>query len=158
MKRYSILLIRALMLFVSIEAVDTMPKFQPKLQIGDALSIDKLQEQNLNIVQKAVEGIGENLPQRVDDHTKLVDVNSNGTMLIYTFEVFGGPQSDTALKEQGKGMVPRIRQGICFSSKRFLQADITLRYRYLSSATQKEILRVDVDKEQCQKIWNQPEN
>jgi hypothetical protein len=136
----------------------TMEPFKPKLQTGSELSIDKLREQNLHVVKKAVEGIGEHLPQKVDEYTQIVAIESNGTKLIYTFEVQSGPQSDETMKQKGQKMAPRIKEGICFSSKRFLQADITLRYRYLSSATQKEILRVDVDKEQCQKIWNQPEN
>jgi hypothetical protein len=127
--------------------------FKPKLQIGSELSIDKLREQNLNIVQKAVEGIRETLPQKVDDYTQIVAIDSNGTKLIYTFEVQSGPQSDETMKAKGRKMTPRIQEGICMSSKRFLQADITIRYRYISSATKSEILSVDVNKSSCTDRW-----
>jgi hypothetical protein len=156
MRKYGNTLITVLVALSSLCAAETMPTFQPKLQVGKELSVDKLREQNLNVVQKAVEGIGEHLPQKVDDYTKLIAVDSNGTTLIYTFEVLSGPQSDDTLKRQGKGMAPRIQRGICLSSKRFLQADIDLRYRYISSQSRQEILRVDVDKYRCQDIWNHP--
>jgi len=129
--------------------------FKPKLQIGTELGIDKLREQNLNIVQKAVEGIRETLPQRVDDYTQIIAIDSNGTELIYTFEVQSGPQTDEAMKAKGKRMIPRIQRGICTSSKRFLQVDISIRYRYISSATKNEILLVDVDKSNCRDVWQQ---
>ena len=153
MKKTLTLAISMLMISASLYALP-QEKFQPKLQIGSELSIDKLREQNLNIVRKAVEGIGENLPQKVDEYTQIVAIDSNGTKLIYTFEVQSGPQSDEAMRQKGARMAPRIKEGICHSSKRFLQADISIRYRYISSATQKEILVVDVNKSRCEDIWS----
>jgi hypothetical protein len=129
--------------------------FKPKLQVGSELSIDKLREQNLNIVHKAVEGIRETLPQKVDDYTQIIAIDSNGTKLVYTFEVQSGPQNDKAMKAKGKKMAPRIQEGICMSSKRFLQADISIRYRYISSTTKNEILSIDVDKSSCTDRWQQ---
>jgi len=149
MKSLSLFIAVSMLLHLAANA-QSMEKFQPKLQIANTLSIDKLREQNLNVVRKAVEGIRENLPQQVDAYTKLVDVESNGTTLIYIFEVKAGVKTDTALKEEGAQMVPRIREGICLSSKRFLEADISLRYQYISSTTKTEVLRVDVNKTQCQ--------
>jgi hypothetical protein len=131
-----------------------MEMFKPKLEIGSELSIDKLKEQNLNIVHKAVEGIGEHLPQKVDAYTQIVAIDSNGTKLIYTFEVQSGPQSDDSMRKKGQKMAPRIEEGICLSSKRFLQADITIRYRYISSVTKNEVLTVDVDKNKCGGVWS----
>jgi hypothetical protein len=155
MRRDLLILLTGVSLCSTLYATQPTNTFKPKLQIGSKLSIDKLKEQNLNIVQKAVEGIGETLPQRVDDYTQIVAIDSNGTKLIYTFEVQSGPQSDTAMKAKGKKMAPRIREGICMSSKRFLQADISIRYRYVSSATKSEILSVDVNKSSCTDIWQQ---
>jgi len=152
MKKRILPAVSVLLLSVSLHALP-QEKFQPKLQIGSELSIDKLKEQNLNIVQKAVEGIRENLPQKVDAFTQIVAIDSNGTKLIYTFEVQSGPQSDEAMREKGIQMAPRIKKGICLSSKRFLQADISIRYRYVSSAGKSEILVVDVDKNSCEDIW-----
>lgn len=127
-----------------------MQPFHPALQTGNAMPIDKMKVQNLHVVQKAVEGIGEHLPQQVDRYTVLTGIDGNGTRLIYTFEVDGGVRSDAALKEDGeKRMAPVIKRGICEGSKRFLQADISIRYRYLSKATRHEILRVDVNREDC---------
>jgi len=124
--------------------------FKPKIQTGEALPIEKIKEQNLNVVKKAVEGIGENLPEKVDKYTTLVGIDSNGTQLIYIFEVDGGMRSDEALREDGKKrMAPVVKDGICNSSKRFLQSDIDIQYRYLSKVTKNEILRVDVSLEDC---------
>ena len=126
-----------------------MKKFNPKIQTGGDLSIDKLREQNRIIVQKAAEGIGETLPQKVDDYTKLVAIDANGTRLTYTFEVNTGAKSDATMRKEGARMAPRIFQGICNSAKRFMEADISLRYRYISSATKTEVLRVDANKSTC---------
>ncbi len=153
MKRTVTLALAVLFMQVSLYALP-LEKFQPKLQVGSELSPDKLKEQNLNVVQKAVEGIGETLPQKVDDFTNIVAIDSNGTKLIYTFEVQSGPQSDEAMRQKGEKMAPRIKKGICMTSKRFLQADISIKYRYISSATKNEILSVDVDKQSCQPLWS----
>lgn len=153
MKKTVTLALSVLFMQVSLYALP-LEKFQPKLQVGSELSPDKLKEQNLNVVQKAVEGIRETLPQKVDDFTNIVAIDSNGTKLIYTFEVQSGPQSDEAMRQKGEKMAPRIKEGICMTSKRFLQADISIKYRYISSATQKEILSVDVDKYQCDDAWS----
>ena len=124
----------------------------PKMQLGGDLSVDKMREQNLHVVKKAVEGIRETLPQKVDDYTRMVQIDSNGTRLIYTFEVNAGPKSDETLKREGKErMAPVVRQGICQSARRFLQAGIDISYRYLSKASGNEILRVDVSEKDCTK-------
>ncbi|KYJ85895.1 hypothetical protein [Sulfurovum riftiae] len=133
-----------------LSAETKLEPFTPKLQVGTELSVDKIKEQNLNVVRKAVEGIGEHLPEKVDQYTTLTGIDSNGTRLIYIFEVDGGMRSDEALKEDGKKrMAPVIKAGICQGSQRFLQADINISYRYLSKASKNEILRVDVSKEDC---------
>ena len=126
-----------------------MKKFNPQIQMGGDLSVDKLREQNLIVVKKAAEGIGETLPQRVDKFTKLTAIDANGTRLIYTFGVDAGPKSDETMRKEGAKMAPRILQGICTSAKRFIQADISLTYRYINRATHSEILRVDADKSKC---------
>jgi len=128
-----------------------MKKFNPQIQMGGDLSVDKLREQNLIVVKKAAEGIGETLPQRVDKFTKLTAIDANGTRLIYTFEVDAGPKSDETMRKEGAKMAPRILQGICKSADRFMQADISLTYRYINSGTNNEILRVDADKSKCPK-------
>jgi hypothetical protein len=129
-----------------------MTPFVPKLQLGGDLHVDRMREQNLNVVKKAVEGIGKTLPQKVDAYTTLMGIDSNGTRLIYTFEVDGGPKSDATLRQEGESrMAPIVRKGICQSAARFLQAGIDISYRYRSKATGKEILRVDVNEKDCRR-------
>ncbi len=125
--------------------------FNPQIQMGGDLSADKMREQNLNVVKKAVEGMRETLPQKVDDYTQLVAIDGNGTRLIYTFEVNTGAKSDETMRKEGAKMAPRILEGICRSAERFMDADISLTYRYISSATRTEVLRVDADKSKCPK-------
>ena len=130
--------------------------FKPAIQLGGDLSVDKMRQQNLAVVKKAVEGLRENLPQKVDNYTTLVGVDSNGTQLIYTFEVNAGPKSDEALKREGVSRIaPRVRQGICRDSKRFLQAGIDISYRYRNAQTKGEILRVDVGEKDCPALKKQ---
>jgi len=126
-----------------------MKPFNPQIQTGGDLSIDKMREQNLIVVKKAAEGIRQSLPQKVDDFTKLIAIDSNGTRLTYTFEVNTGAKSDETMRKEGMKMAPRILKGICHSAERFMEADILLTYRYVSSATRNEVLRVDADKSKC---------
>ena len=126
-----------------------MKKFNPQIQTGGDLSVDKMREQNLIVVKKAAEGIRQTLPQKVDAFTKLVAIDSNGTRLTYTFEVNTGAKSDETMRKEGTKMAPRILNGICKSAERFMEADISLTYRYVSSATHNEVLRVDADKSIC---------
>ena len=146
MTKQTILLLAAIT-FLSAET--PLKPFVPKLQ-QQTLSVEKMREQNLNVVQKAVEGIGETLPQKVDKFTTLTKVDSNGTQLIYIFEVDGGMRSDAVLKEEGeKRIAPVVKRGICHQLKRFLDSDIDISYRYLSKATKHQVLKVDVSKKDC---------
>ncbi len=149
-----LLFFSTLLLSTSIlNANTTVKPFQTTIQVNGDLKIDKMRAQNLNVVKKAVEGIGETLPQKVDTYTQMISIDSNGTELIYTFEVDAGSKSDEALKKDGHTrMAPAIRKGICTNSKRFLQSDITITYRYLNKATQNEILKVTMNKIQCNKF------
>ncbi|GEM_PF-1195209 len=125
--------------------------FNPQIQMGGDLNADKMRRQNLSVVKKAVEGLRQTLPQKVDDYTQLVAIDGNGTRLIYTFEVNTGAKSDETMRKEGTRMAPRILKGICRSAERFMDADISLTYRYISSATRTEVLRVDADKSKCPK-------
>ena len=148
MTKVSHMILAVAMLGLAAQA-QVMKPFNPQIQTGGDLSIDKIRQQNLTVVQKAVEGIRKTLPQKVDNYTQFVAIESNGTRLIYTFSVDAGPKTDDALRAQGRGMAPRIFKGMCTSAERFIQADIALTYRYINKATQAEILRVDADKKLC---------
>ena len=103
-----------------------------------------------------MEGIRETLPQKIDRYTTMVAVSDRGSRLIYTFEVNGGPKSDSALREEGKKrMAPVVRSGICRGARRFLESDINISYIYLSKTTKAEILRVDMNRKKCDHLRNQ---
>ncbi len=149
MKHTTRIVLAVLALTLTPHAEQVMKQFNPKIQTGGDLSVDKLRAQNRIVVQKAAEGIGETLPQKVDPFTKLIAIDANGTRLIYTFEVNTGAKSDATLRKEGARIAPRILEGICRSADRFMQADISLTYRYISSASRAEVLRVDADKSKC---------
>ncbi len=149
MKHTARIALAVLTLTLTPHAEQVMKQFSPKIQTGGDLSVDKMREQNQIVVQKAVEGLRETLPQKVDAFTRLIAVDANGTRLIYTFEVNTGAKSDATLRKEGAKMAPRILAGICHSADRFMQADISLTYRYISSASRAEVLRIDADKSKC---------
>ncbi|HFQ61738.1 MAG TPA: hypothetical protein ENK39_05505 [Epsilonproteobacteria bacterium] len=150
MKRIMLLGILLLTVNCWANAPASMQLFKTTIQVSGDLSIDKLRMQNLTVVKEAVIGIKKTLPQKVDAYTQMVDVDSHGTELIYTFEINAGPKSDATLKVDGQTrMAPVIRRGICKDSKRFLQSDIIITYRYLNKTTQNEILKITMDKKAC---------
>jgi len=138
---------------IPLSAAQTLTPFTQKIQLGGDMRVDKMREQNLNVVKKAVEGIKKSLPQKIDAYTTIVNIENNGTKLIYTLMVDGGPKSDKTLREEGaRRMAPVVRNGICQSARRFLQSGIDIGYRYLSKRTKKEILRVDVSEKDCEDV------
>jgi hypothetical protein len=46
-------------------------------------------------------------------------------------------------------MEEAVTRGTCKSSKRFLEADISLRYIYNSATSKKELFRFDIDQNSC---------
>jgi hypothetical protein len=143
----------AQILCASADVNGVLQPFKPAIQMGGDLTVDKMRAQNLNVVRKAVEGISKTLPQRVDSHTQMTAIDSNGTELIYRFEVEAGEKSDEVLRKEGeKRMAPVVKRGICRSAKRFLQSDITITYSYLNKATGHEILHVTVRKTDCDDV------
>ncbi len=115
-----------------------------------ASGIDKVRLQNEAVVQAAVKGIKENLPQKVDPYTTMVDVQGRGTTLVYIFKVDAGPKSDTQLIEEGKDRMTRnVTRGTCRNAVRFLKSGITLVHRYLSAHTGKKLFDVVVRPKDC---------
>jgi hypothetical protein len=107
-------------------------------------------KQNRKIVKIAVEAISKKLPQKVDNYTKFTAISSKGLTLIYTFEINTGAKSDEAVKREDKGrMEKHVRQGICQSSKRFLDSDINISYIYKSAKTKAKLFEFNVTKSDC---------
>ena len=129
--------------------MDTTP-FKPSIQLSGNLSIDKMREQNIAIVKKAVEGLNRNLPIDIDNQTKLIKVDGKGKELIYIFEVKTAPKSEEELIREGKSKVaPRLKRGICKSAERFLKAGIDMTYIYLNASTHNQILKLTVTQKDC---------
>jgi hypothetical protein len=119
------------------------------VQSGD-FPKEQMLKQNRQIVKMASEGISETLPQRVDDYTTLVRVEGKGTTLIYVFEINTGAKSDEAVKEEGRERMKKVvTEGICRSSKRFLESKIDITYLYVSAASKNELFRFNVTEADC---------
>jgi len=115
----------------------------------------KMKAQNKTIVKMSAEETKKHLPQKVDKYTTMTGVDYKGTNLIYIYEINVPPKSDKELiKEAQKKMMPlRIKRNSCLSAKRFLKSDITLTYVYKSAKTKNTLFKVDVNKNDCRRIW-----
>ncbi|SFV52870.1 hypothetical protein MNB_SV-12-1348 [hydrothermal vent metagenome] len=115
--------------------------------------IDKLREQNQKIIKMVVEEISKNLPQEVDKYTKMTKIRDENLTLIYTFEINTGAKSDEAvIKEDKPRMEKAITKGVCQSSKRFLEAGVTLTYEYISASSKKELFSFTMTDSKCKKL------
>ena len=115
--------------------------------------IEKIREQNKIIVKMVVDEISKKLPQKVDNYTTLIKIRDEELTLIYTFEINTGAKSDEAVIKEDKARMKRvISKGICQSSKRFLDAGVTLSYEYLSASTKKELFTFSMTQESCKEL------
>ncbi len=111
---------------------------------------DKIKLQNINVVKAAAKGLSEKLPQKVDNYTSLVKVTSKGEKLLYTFEINDPKMSDKEIAKKGeKKMKKPVTNGICNSSKRFLQSGIDISYIYKSAKTKKTLFKFDITQKDC---------
>ena len=112
----------------------------------------EMQKQNKEIVQLAAEELNKTLPQTIDKYTKLVKVEGKDTTLLYVYEINTGAKSDeTVQKEDKTRMKEAVTHGICRSSKRFLDAQISISYIYVSAKSKVELFRFDVSQTDCLK-------
>ena len=111
---------------------------------------DKIRQQNLQVVQKAAEGLNETLPQQIDRYTRLIRLEPKGEKLIYIYELNVTGKSDAEVAAEGrKRMRKPVTEGICTSSKRFLQSGIDIVYRYESAKSHKPLFAFDVTQKDC---------
>ncbi len=107
--------------------------------------------QNQKIAKLAAKEMNKTLPQTIDKYTTLVQIAAKGTVLEYLFEINTGAKSDkTVQKEDHARMEKAITEGVCRSSKRFLEAKINISYIYKSAASKAELFRFDISQEKCQ--------
>jgi hypothetical protein len=114
------------------------------------LPISEMQKQRKEIVKLSSKEISKTLPQRVDKYTVLTKVEGKDTTVFYTFEINTGSKSDdTVRKEDRTRMKKAVTTGICQSSKRFLDADISISYIYISASSKEKLFQFDVSKKDC---------
>jgi len=110
----------------------------------------QLKIQNNKIVKLVVEEISKKLPQKVDAYTQFTSIKSEGLTLVSIFEINTGSKSDEAVRNEDKErMESFIIEGICQSSKRFLESNINIRYVYKSANTKNELFSFAVTEKDC---------
>ena len=110
---------------------------------------DKQKLQNQNIIDMAAKSLSQNLPQKVDKYTSLVDIRAQKGRLVYIFEINAPVSDEDIIKKDKTRMQRSITYGVCKSSKRFLDSDIKISYLYRGAKSKKELFRFDIDKSQC---------
>ena len=119
------------------------------MSLNASIIPDKVKLQNQNVVNMAAKSLSKELPKKVDKFTSLVKIDPRGEVLIYTFEINSTKNDDELIKKDKTKMKKRITSGVCSSSKRFLQSDISIKYIYQSKKSKKEIFNVDINKSVC---------
>lgn len=115
----------------------------------------EMQKQNKEIVQLVAEELNKTLPQTIDKYTQLVTVEGKDTTLLYVYEINTGVKSDESVQKEDKTrMKEAVTHGICRSSKRFLDAQISISYIYVSATSKVELFRFDVSQTDCPKEVN----
>ncbi len=114
------------------------------------LPVEEMQKQKREIVKLSSEEISKTLPQIVDKYTTLTKVVGKDTTMTYTFEINTGAKSDDAVrKEDRTRMQKAVTTGICQSSKRFIDAQISIRYIYISAISKANLFQFDISKKDC---------
>jgi hypothetical protein len=118
------------------------------------VSPQQLQKQNTEIAKLVATELSKDLPKIVDKFTKFTKIEAIDANLIYTFEINAGAKSDESIiKNDKKRMEKGVTSGICKSSKRFMDALITITYIYRSAATGSKLFQFDIDQQKCYKLY-----
>ncbi len=111
---------------------------------------DKIKRQNIEVVKMTAEEIAGKLPQKVDNYTQLIKIVAKDENLIYTFEINTGVKKDeTVISEEQDRMKSSVTQGLCRSSKRFLESGVQISYIYTSAISKNRLFRFDVNRQLC---------
>ncbi len=118
------------------------------------VSPQQLEKQNTEIIKLAAIEESKNLPQVIDKYTTIISIEAIDATLIYTFEINTGAKSDQAvIKEDHSRMKKAITQGVCRSSKRFMDAQITKIYIYKSAISKKKLFQFNINQADCFKLF-----
>ena len=110
----------------------------------------EMQSQNREIVKMVVEEISSTLPQTIDKYTNLTAIKAKETTMVYYFEINTGFKSDETVKKEDKSRMKKaVTKGVCQSAKRFIDADISISYIYLSAKTKAELFKFDISHKDC---------
>jgi len=122
---------------------------------GQEYPLEKMKEQNQQIIKMVVKEISKTLPQKVDKYTNMTQIADKNTTLIYTFEINTKPKSDESVRKEDKPRMEKaVTKGVCQSSKRFLDSGITLNYAYLNASTKKELFTFSINQQKCKELHN----
>ncbi len=125
----------------------SVPELKTKIEEFPAKEMKK---QNAEIVRLSSEEISKTLPQKVDKYTTLTKVVGENATLIYTFEINTGSKSDEAVKKEDKSRMQKaITTGVCQSASKFLDAEVKIRYIYLSAKSKAELFYFDIAQADC---------
>ncbi len=114
------------------------------------LPLSQLEKQNRTIVKMASEELSQTLPKKIDAYTVLTKIEGKDTTMIYHFEINTGTKSDETIQKEDKSRMQKaVTSGVCRSSKRFLDAGITIRYLYSSAKSKAELFHFDIHKKEC---------
>jgi hypothetical protein len=115
----------------------------------------EMKSQNKEIAKLVAKEISSTLPQVIDKYTTLASVKSVDATLIYTFEINTGVKSDEAIKKEDRTrMKQAVTQGVCHSSKKFLDAGINTSYIYISAKTKAHLFQFDISQKDCKTSLN----
>lgn len=136
----------------STPAKNTLPRTSDPVAQQNADS--QLKIQNREIIRLVVEEIGKTLPLKIDDYTMYTSIKADDLTLVSTYEINTGAKSDEAVRNNDKKrMEGFIVEGICQSSKRFLEGDINITYVYISKNTKAELFRFPITPKDCSSFW-----
>ncbi len=143
-------------LLLSIIMMLTLSPFTNATEVvkdGKEYPLEKLREQNQKIIKMVVEEVSKNLPQKVNKYTQMIKIRDENLTLIYTFEINASPKSDETVRKEGKAkMQKNVSKGICQSSKRFLEAGVSISYEYISASTKKELFTFTMTQKICKEL------
>jgi len=120
-----------------------------KIKTGE-FPAKEVKKQNIEVAQLTAASLSKDLPHTIDKYTRLIKIISEGTTLIWTFEINTGAKSDESIKnEDHSKMQKAVTKGICQSSSKFLIAGINTSYIYISAKTKANLFRFDISQKDC---------
>lgn len=142
------------MKFIFIVLIAILPIFAQDVQMQSReLSTKDMKAQNKEIVKLAAKEMSKSLPQTIDKYTNLIGIEAEETTLVYIYEINTSPKSDEAVKKEDRSrMQEAVVYGTCNNSKRFLEANISIRYIYKSLSTKAELFQFNINQEKCLKL------